>query len=247
LAAELVRRRVALIYTISNANAAQAAKGATATIPIVFTVGPDPVALGLVPSFNRPGGNVTGITYYGPALAPKRLELLRELVPEASTVAFLVNPANSSTEGAIADMKVAAGSVGQQIIVVSASTMDEIDSAFAAAARQGAGTFLVGNDGLFTAHRAQLVALAARYRIPASYFNRGFAEAGGLMSYADDRSESLREAASYIGRILKGEKPSDLPVLQPTKFDLAINVKTAKSLGLTFPPSFYLRADEVIE
>jgi putative ABC transport system substrate-binding protein len=247
LAADLVRRRVAVIYTIGNANAALAAKAATATIPIVFTIGADPVRLGLVESLSRPSRNATGVSFFGTLLGPKRLEMLRELVPQATTIAVLVNPTNPGSDTEVADVKVAAAGIGQQITVLTAGNRDEIDAAFAEIAGRGAGALLVTGDALFYARRDQLAALAASYRIPTTYFNRGFVEAGGLMSYSDDRPESHRQAATYVGRILGGEKPADLPVLQPTKFDMAINVKTAKLLGLTFPPSFFLRAERVIE
>jgi len=246
-AAELVRHRVAVILCIASTNAVQAAKAATATIPIVFTVGSDPVALGLVASFNHPGGNVTGMTFYSYSLVTKRLELLRELVPQAITIAFLVNRTNTVTESALAAIKAAAASVAQDIIVLGADKPDEIDGAFATMARQGVGAVLVNSDAFYSSRAEQFVSLAARYRIPASFFNRGFTDAGGLMSYADDRVDTNRQVATYVARILGGAKPADLPVLQPTKFDLVINVKTAKALGLTVPPSFFVRADEVIE
>jgi putative ABC transport system substrate-binding protein len=247
LAAELVRRRVAVIFTAGNNNAALAAKAATATIPVVFATGGDPVRMGLVRSLNRPGGNVTGVTFFGTELAPKRLELLRELVPQATTIAYLVNPTNAGVELNIRDMQTAARSVGQQIIVLRASTTDEIDTAFTTLVRQRAGGLLINADAFLNSRGDQLIGLAARHGIPAIGFDSEFTAAGGLMSYSDDRLESWREAGVYVGRILKGEKPADLPVLQPTKFDFAINLKTAKALGLTFPPSFHLRATEVIE
>jgi putative ABC transport system substrate-binding protein len=247
LANELVRRQVAVIFTASNVDAAKAAKAATATLPIVFTVGVDPVSLGLVTSLNRPGGNVTGVTFLAQELAPKRLELLRELVPQGTTIAYLVNPTNSGTELNTRNMQAAARGVGQQLIVLSASTPNEIDMAFATLARQRAGGLLASGDAFFTSQRDQIVALAARHGIPAVHFAPEFTAAGGLMSYSDDRIESWRQAGLYVGRILKGEKPVDLPVLQPTKFAFVINLKTAKALGIEFPPSFHLRATEVIE
>jgi putative ABC transport system substrate-binding protein len=247
LVAELVRRQVAVIYAAGTANSALAAKAATATIPIVFANGSDPVTLGLVASMGRPGGNVTGVSFLAGTLIAKRLELLRELVPQAKIIAFLVNPANSRAEQDKADMQAAARSVGQDVVVVTASTADDIDTAFATASRQGVGGLIAGGDAFYLNRHAQLVALAARYRIPTSYSDRASAEAGGLMSYGDDRLESRRQAGLYVGRILNGEKPADLPVLQPTKFEFVINLKAAKALGITFPPSFHLRADEVIE
>ena len=248
LAAELVRRPVAVILATETTNSVQAAMAATATIPIVFNTGGDPVKLGLVASLPRPGGNVTGVTTYVGALVSKRLELLRELVPQSTIMGFLTNPTNLNSEPNTTDIQAAAGSVGQQMIVLRAGTVDEIDAAFATAARERAGALLVDGDGLLFSRRVdQLAALAARYGIPANYPTRIFSEAGGLMSYGDDRLESWRQSGMYVGRILKGEKPADLPVLQPTKFEFVINLKTAKALGITFPPSFHLRADEVIE
>jgi len=246
LAAELVRRRVAVIFATA-VEAAQAAKAATTTIPIVFTNGADPVEIGLVASLARPGGNVTGVTFLAAEMTPKRLELLRELLPQATTIAFLVNPANSQTDLIIRTMQAAARGVGQKILVLSASTASEIDAAFASLVEQMAGGLLVENDAFFATRRDQLVALAARHRTPSVYFNPAFTAAGGLMSYTDDRVESFRQAGLYVGRILKGEKPADLPVLQPTKFEFAINLKAAKALGIEFPQSFHLRADTVIE
>jgi putative ABC transport system substrate-binding protein len=248
LAAELVRLPAAVIYAFGTANSAQAAKAATATIPIVFANGSDPVSLGLVASMSRPGGNVTGVTFFSGTLGAKRLELLRELLPQAATIAFLVNPTNARTDIDKADMQAAARSVGQQLTVLNASTATEIEAAFAAAAQQRVGAILVNGDAFFTGQsQQQLVALAARHAIPTSHTSRAAAEAGGLMSYGDDRQDSYRQAGVYVGRILKGEKPADLPVLQPAKFELAINLKTARTLGITFPPSFHLRADVVIE
>jgi putative tryptophan/tyrosine transport system substrate-binding protein len=245
-AAELVGRRVAVIFA-SSIDAAAAAKATTPSLPIVFTVGGDPVKVGLVASLNRPGGNLTGVTYFASELGPKRLELLHELVPQATTIAYLANPAGLNFESGIRDMQTAARSIGQQIIVLSASNMSEIETAFTTMDQQRAGGLLINNDALFASRPEQFVALAARYRIPVVHFAPQFTAAGGLMSYTDDRFESRRQAGLYVGRILKGEKPADLPVLQPTKFDFVINLKTAKALGIEFPPSFQLRATEVIE
>ncbi len=247
LADDLVRRRVNVIFAASTSNAAQAAKAATRTIPIVFQSGLDPVKLGIVPSLGRPGGNITGVTTFTNELNPKRLELLRELVPQAGVIGFLTNPAGVTNAGEVADMSAAARSVGQKIAILEATDQAEIDAAFAAAARQRVDAMVVFPTVAFRTRARQIAELAARYRIPASYPTREFAVAGGLMSYGDDRQDSLRQAGIYVGRVLKGEKPADLPVLQPTKFEFVINLKTAKALGIAFPPSFHLRADEVIE
>jgi putative tryptophan/tyrosine transport system substrate-binding protein len=247
LAADLVRRRVAVIVTVSSADVALAAKASTATIPIVFTSGGDPVQSGLVASLNRPGGNATGVSLLGVELGPKRLEMLRELVPQAATIACLVNSNNTTAQPFITDVQAAARSVGQQIVILNAGTTTEIDKAFETMGRQQVGGLIVMGDRFLTGRRDQLVALAACYRIPASYFARSFVEAGGLMSYGDDRLELWRQAANYIRRILKGEKPADLPVVQPTKLELVINLKTARTLGLTVPNTLIVAADEVIE
>jgi putative ABC transport system substrate-binding protein len=222
LAADLVRRKVALIFAVGTANAAIAAKAATATIPIVFANGSDPIKVGLFASLRRPGGNVTGVTFFISEVVAKRLQLLRELVPEAATttIGFLKNPTNLLSNSDVSDMLAAARSVRQQISVLSASTVSEIDAAFAAAAEQHLGALIVDGDALFNARHDQIAALAARYGIPSSYPTRIFTDAGGLMSYGDNRRESLRQAGIYVGRVLKGEKPSDLPVLQPTTLEL---------------------------
>jgi len=235
LAADLVRRKVAVIFASGTANAAMAAKAATATIPIVFANGSDPVKVGLVPSLSRPGGNLTGVTVFISEVVAKRLQWIRELVPEAATttIGFLTNPTNVLSDPDTSDMLAAARSVGQQISVLTASTVSEIDAAFAAAAEQHLGALIVDGDALFNGRRDQMVALATRYRIPSSYPARVFTDAGGLMSYANNRLESGRQTGIYVGRILKGDKPSDLPVLQPTTFELVLNMKTAKALGLT--------------
>jgi putative tryptophan/tyrosine transport system substrate-binding protein len=248
LAAELVRRQVAVICAFST-NAAQAAKGATTSVPIVFAVAGDPVRLGLVASLNRPGGYATGVTFLGSELVPKRLELLRELVPKPAAIAFLTNPANPNSEADVAEVRAAARTLGEQVIVLTASTIDEIDAAFTRAAERSIGALLIDVDVLFNKDpvSTRLVALAARYGVPTSHADRAAVAAGGLMSYLDDRADSLRQVGLYAGRILKGEKPADLPVMQPAKFDFVINLKTAKALGIEFPPSFHLRATEVIE
>jgi putative tryptophan/tyrosine transport system substrate-binding protein len=247
LASDLVRRPVAVLIATGSASSARAAKAATTTIPIVFANGSDPVSIGLVASMNRPGGNATGVSYFTSTLGPKRLELLRELVPQATTIAFLVNQTNPVTEGDTKEMQKAARSVGQRIIVVSASNEKEIDAAFESVAGERAGALLVNVDAFFLSRRDQLVELAARYRVPASYNNGEYVKVGGLMSYGDNRTDSYRQVGVYAARALKGEKPADLPVMQPTKFELFINLKTAKALGLEVPPLLLARADEVIE
>jgi putative ABC transport system substrate-binding protein len=247
LADELVRRGVAIIVTTGNANAALAAKSATQTIPVLFVTSSDPVKIGLVAGLNRPGGNVTGFTNFGGELVAKRLELMRELVPHASVIGFLTDPNNSISDGDVVDMEAAARIVGRQMLVLQARTPDEIDSAFASAARQRAGALVVDAATFFNSRRQQITTLAASYGIPANYNTRSYVEAGGLMSYGDERFESYRQTGLYAGRVLKGEKPSELPVLRPTKFEFVINSKTAKALGIEFPASFQLRATEVIE
>ena len=247
LAAELVRLRVAVILATAPTNTVYAAKAATSTIPIVFVTGGDPVKLGFVPSLGRPGGNVTGVSFFTTELTPKRLELIRELVPGVATIAVLSNPAGARTQYDEGDIEAAARSVGQRIVIFPASTTIEIDIAFSIMAQQRVGALLVLGDAFLTSRRNQITARAARNLIPAIYNNYLYAMAGGLMSYGDDRLESQRQAGRYVGRVLNGEKPADLPVLQPTKFQCVINLKAAKELGITFPLSFQLRADEVIE
>ena len=243
----MVHRQVAVIAATGNEVTARAAKTATSTIPIVFANGSDPVNAGLVTSLNRPGGNATGVTFFVTVLHGKRLELLRTLVPQATIIAFLTNPSSPRHKSDIAEIEAAARSVGQQIVILSASTVAEIDTAFMTATQQRAGALLVNGDVFLNSRRDQLAALAARYRIPASYATREFAMAGGLMSYGDDRLDSWRQAGRYVGRVLKGESPSDLPVLQPVRFELVINLKTARMLGLDVPPTLLAIADEVIE
>jgi putative ABC transport system substrate-binding protein len=248
LAAELVQRKVAVIFAWGSANTARVAKAATATIPIVFANGGDPVRLGLVASLARPGGNATGVSYFVGLLVAKRLEMIRELVPDAVKIGFLTNSANIISAGNTSDLLAAARSIGQEILVLNANTIEDIDAAFANAAREGVRALLVDAGGaLFSSRYDQIIALAALYRIATSHGSSVGVKAGGLMSYSDDRGESDRQAGVYIGRILKGEKPADLPVIQPVKFEFAINLKTAKALGIEFPPSFHLRADVVVE
>ena len=246
LAADLVRRQSAVIIAAGNA-AALAAKAATTTIPIVFATGDDPVRLGLVASLSRPTGNVTGVSFLGGTLVAKRLELLRELVPNVATVAHLMNPTGPTAAPEVEEARIAARSLGQQIQVLQASNESEIEVAFTTMARLRIGALNVGGDALFVDRRAQIVALAARHSLPTSYFDRECVAAGGLMSYGTSQADAYRLAGVYAGRILKGEKPADLPVLLPTKFELVINMKTAKALGIEVPNSMQLLADEVIE
>ena len=246
LAAELVADPVAVIVTLTPA-AALAAKAATTVIPIVFTTGADPVNLGLVSSLNHPGGNVTGISFLINTLESKRMELVRDLLPSATVVGFLVNPMNPASQSQTRDAQVAAGALGLKLLVFNAKNEGEIDAAFASFVQQRVNTVVVGADGFFSNRRDQLVGLAARHAIPAIYSLRELAIAGGLMSYGTDITDALRLAGVYAGRILKGEKPADLPVQQTVKFELVINLKTAKALGLNLPPSLLARADEVIE
>jgi len=246
--AELVRRRVAVIATPGLPAAAFAAKAATTTIPIVFGVGDDPVKLGLVASFARPGGNVTGVNFLVQEVTSKRLALLHELVPKAARIAVLVNPANApTTEVTLRDAKEGARALGLQIRVLNATTTGEIDAAFAALARERVDGLLIAGDGFFNSRRSQFATLAARDRIPTSCANREMVEAGLLMSYGTNVADMFRQVGIYVGSILKGAKPADIPVLQSTKFVFAINLQTAKALGLDIPPSLLARADEVIE
>jgi len=246
LAADLVRRQVKVIIG-GGPPAAVTTKAATTTIPVVFVSGDDPVKSGLVASLGRPGGNVTGVTIFTGQLAAKQLGLLRELVPKGAVVAILVNPSNPVTEAVIADARVAAALTGHQIQIVKASNEVEIDNAFATITELHADALIVGSDPYFYARNNQIVALAARHAVPAIYEFREFAANGGLMSYGASLTDGYRQAGVYAGRILKGASPADLPVLQPTKFELVINLKTVKTLGLTLSPGLLAIADEVIE
>jgi len=245
LVAELIRRPVAVI--VGNNIAAPAAKAATSTIPIVFVSGGDPVIDGHVASLNRPGGNVTGVVFISGVLGPKRLELLRQLVPKATTIGLLVNPINPNTEAERRDVQAAAQALGQQLIILDVSSESEIEPAFATFVQRGAGALLVGTGPFFLSNREQVVALAARHALPASYSQREPVVAGGLMGYGSSLTDAYRQAGIYAGRVLKGEKPADLPVMRSTKFELVINLKTAKALGITVPLIMQMTADEVIE
>jgi ABC-type uncharacterized transport system substrate-binding protein len=246
LAADLVGRRVAVIVT-SGTSATLAAKAATATIPIVFSAGGDPVAMGLVASLNRPGANLTGSANRGTLLAPKRLQLLRELVPNAAAFGVLADPAFPDTQSFIADLQAAARALGLQLVVVNARTDSDLEMAFATFSQQRVGAVLFGTSSLYARLTEQLAALAARHALPAMFPSREFALAGGLMSYGSSTGHSFHQTGIYTGRILKGDKPADLPVQQITKIDMVINLKTAKALGLTIPETLLATADEVIE
>jgi putative ABC transport system substrate-binding protein len=245
LAADLVRRQVAVIAATGGEPAPQVVKAATQTTPIVFMANGDPVASGLVASLNRPGGNATGITIFGTMAVGKRLELLCQLMPKAGIVAYLVNPRNPNEE--IDGVRTAAQTLGQQALVLNASSDEELDAAFVAVAQQQVAALLVASDSFFFDRRERLVALAARQLIPAIYYLRAFPQAGGLASYGNSLTDVYRQAGIYIGRVLKGEKPADLPVIQSTKFEFVINLNAAKALGLEIPDKLLAIADEVIE
>jgi putative ABC transport system substrate-binding protein len=247
LAAELIRRNVALIAAQGNP-AAEAVRATATTTPIVFVVNADPVALGLVKSLPRPGGNATGVNFFSGELVAKRLELLHELVPAAKRVAVLVNPTNvKNTEITLGDTEASARTMGLQLQIVRAGDSRELDAAFATAARERADALFAGSDGMFINRRVQLANLASRHTLPATFHSREIVEVGGLMSYGSDIADAFRHAGVYAGRILKGAKPADLPVMQSSKLELVINHQTARMLGLTVPPSLLVTADEVIE
>jgi putative ABC transport system substrate-binding protein len=245
LVADLLRRQVAVI--VANTPSALAAKAATTTVPIVFVTGGDPVRVGLVASLNRPGGNVTGISFITVELGAKQLGLLRELRPGAAPIAVLVDPKFPTTERFVSEVQAAASAIGQQLIVLDVSSDREIETAFTTLVQRGAGALLTGSGAFLYSRREQIAALAARHRIPAIYVLREYVAAGGLMSYAASITDAYRQAGIYAGRILKGEKPGDLPVMLPTKFELVVNVTTAKALGLEVPPGVSAQADDIIE
>jgi putative tryptophan/tyrosine transport system substrate-binding protein len=245
MVADLIHRPVAVI--VCNGIAALTAKAATTTVPIVFATGGDPVALGLVASFNRPGGNVTGVSFFTGVLGEKRLELLRQLVPKATTIAVLVHPNTTQTEAERRDLQATPQVVGQQLIILDVGTDRDIEAAFATFAQRGAGALLIGTGTFMFSQRERLVALAAHHRLPAIYSDRESALAGGLASYAGGQSEAYRQLGTYAGRILKGERPADMPVMRSTKFEFVINLKTAKTLGLDVPDRLLALADEVFE
>jgi putative ABC transport system substrate-binding protein len=245
LAADLVRRQAAVI--VVNGPAVEAARSIAATTPIVFVIGGDPVALGLVTSLNRPDGNLTGLTFFGDRLGAKRVEMLRELVPATSVVAALIDPNFPAAAVELREVEEAGRTIGQKIVPVTAGNEREFDVAFTRMVQAGAGALVVIGSPLFTSKSRMLIALSARHALPAIYHIRDYVAAGGLISYSTSFTEAYRQAGIYTGRVLKGAKPAELPVLQPTKFELAINLKTAKALGLEVPPTLLARADEVIE
>jgi putative ABC transport system substrate-binding protein len=247
LADDLVRSRVAIVVATGGVVSALAAKAATSTIPIVFANGSDPVRFGLVASFNRPGGNITGVSFFHIEMEAKRLELLRELVPDAAVIAVLINPNSPNAESQSEDVQAAARTLGRAVLVLNAGAERDIEAAFATLVQRKAGALAVTADSLFLTRHDQIVTLAARYRVPAIYTDRTFTERGGLISYATNIADSYRQAGVYTGRILKGEKPADLPVTQPTRFELILNLKTAKTLDLAMPDKLLALADAVIE
>ena len=247
LAAELIERKVAVLFAGASDVAAGALRVAAATVPVVLATGSDPVVAGLVTSFNRPGGNLTGVTIFSVALELKRLGLLRELISPTPLIALLVNPNNLTATAARRELNDATSRMGQDVVLLEASTEGEFEAVFATLTQKRASALVVSDDALFANRRAALVALAARHAIPAIYGRREFAEAGGLISYGASVADQYYQSGVYVGRILKGAKPADLPFLQPTKFELAINLKTAKTLGLTVPSGLLNAADKVIE
>jgi putative ABC transport system substrate-binding protein len=247
LADDLVRRRVAIIAVVGSGAATQAAKAVTTTIPVVFGTAADPVRDGLVASLNRPGGNVTGVTYMGNELMGKRLEFLHELTPRGERFALLVNPQGLGTDTAIKDVRLAAAAIGAQVEILQATDSREIDTAFANLIRMHTDGLLMPPNPLFSSRRSQLVTLATRQAVPVIYPARDYPEIGGLMSYGASGVDQARQVGIYVGRVLKGEKPADLPILRATKFELVVNLQTARTLGLEVPPTLLATADEIIE
>jgi putative ABC transport system substrate-binding protein len=247
MAADLVRRKVAVLVSTGGSPSVMAAKAATATIPIVFTIGIDPIHLGIVTSLSRPGGNITGVNLFATQMETKRLGLLRALIPGVQLIAVLLNPNEPNYAFQLRDVQESAVAIGQQLHILRASNVSDFDAAFATAVQLRAGAMLVSSDPFFNSQRDKIVALAARYSIPAIYEWREYALAGGLMSYGTNISDGYRQAGVYAGRILKGEKPADLPVVQSARFELVINLKTAKALGIEVPPNLSAEADEIIE
>jgi len=247
LAADLVSRRVAVIVPIGGAPAVLAAKSATSSTPIVFNLGADPIQLGLVANLNRPGGNITGVAMMTLEIETKRLELLHELAPTSAPIAVLLNRSNAQAQSQETEIQRAARVIGRQVLVLNAGTEHEIEQAFTALARERAGALLVGGDPFFTSQAVLFVVLTARHAIPTIYPFRSYVDAGGLMSYGTSLLDAYRLTGLYTGRVLKGEKPADLPILQPTKFELILNLKTARAVGISIPPTLLARADEVIE
>ena len=247
LAAELVSRRVAVIVPIGGAPATVAAKAATSTIPIVFNLGADPIELGLVANLNRPGGNITGIALMSVEIERKRLELLHELAPTSTSIAILLNPSNAQAQTQEREAQEAARVIGRKVLVLRAGREHEIEKAFAALVRERAGALLVGGDTFFISQAILFVVLTARHAMPTIYTSRSYVDAGGLMSYGASMLDAYRHTGVYTGRVLKGERPADLPIVQPTKFELVINLKTARALSIAIPPTLLARADEVIE
>jgi putative tryptophan/tyrosine transport system substrate-binding protein len=247
LAADLVARRVSVIVAAGGIGSALAAKAASPTIPIVFVSGDDPIRFGLVDSFNRPGGNVTGVSFLLTALEAKRLELLHELLPKATLIAVLVNPSFAAADLRVTAVREAANTLGLQLSILTAGSERDIDNAFASVVEKQAGALIVTSDPFFVSRREQIVFLATRGAVPTAFFTREFTTAGGLMSYGASISDAYRQTGIYAGKVLKGEKPANLPVMQPTKFEFVINLKTARALGLDIPPMMLALADEVIE